>query len=464
MSEVSTHLSEPGGTRRLGKVASGRRGRRQGVLIKPGAVKQARLEAGLSLGQVAREDISRTAIYFVETGKAKPSIETLTLIAERTGKPLDYFLVEPAQERTNHAAAVAQVERLLAAGDAQGAVDAGEAAIGRRPDAETTARIRFLLAMGYLRTAQIAQGRREISLARAYYEQFGDLLMVAECLGTEASAAYLQQDPRALALAEEGLATARSIKPVPSATEARLLSIVGAVHTVNRDWEKAIESYERAVAVGNVVQDLHSLSIMYGNLSVAYEETGQLNHAVRYADRALAIYETLHDRISLARYENNLAMLIFRQGGMTDAFRHANRALQLFEELGVEVNKSNVLMTLCELELERADLESASGHAAAALEVAGRTGELANVAEAHVWLGRIAEARGDHQTADRELATAIETLEAQAPGARLSRAHAVYAEILEGRGDLSAANAQLKQALKATRPGAASVEARAVSA
>src|SRR5213083_190741 len=75
---------------------SRRRGRRRGVEIRPGSVKQARQEAGLSLGQVARGDISRTAIYFVETGKAKPSRETLELIAERTGRPVDFFLeVDP---------------------------------------------------------------------------------------------------------------------------------------------------------------------------------------------------------------------------------------------------------------------------------------------------------------------------------------------------------------------------------
>src|SRR5579864_5886152 len=121
MSEASAHLSEPGGARRQGKAVSGRRGRRQGVEVRPGTVKQARLEAGLSLGQVAQGDISRTAIYFVETGKAKPSIETLTLIAERTGKPIDYFLAEAAAGRSNHAMGVAELERLLATGDAVGA-------------------------------------------------------------------------------------------------------------------------------------------------------------------------------------------------------------------------------------------------------------------------------------------------------------------------------------------------------
>src|SRR5216684_8425293 len=95
MSEVLTHPSADG-PREIGKASSGRRGRRRGVEIKPGTVKQARSDAGLSLAQVAGGEISRTAIYFVETGKAKPSMETLKLIAERTGRPLDYFLARPS--------------------------------------------------------------------------------------------------------------------------------------------------------------------------------------------------------------------------------------------------------------------------------------------------------------------------------------------------------------------------------
>src|SRR5579864_2638796 len=97
MSEVHTHPSDEDAPTGTGRVSSGRRGRRRGVEIKPGTVKQARAEAGLSLGQVAGSEISRTAIYFVETGKAKPSMETLKLIAERTGRPLDYFISRPSK-------------------------------------------------------------------------------------------------------------------------------------------------------------------------------------------------------------------------------------------------------------------------------------------------------------------------------------------------------------------------------
>src|ERR1700730_7527030 len=89
MPEVQTHPSANDVVDETRKATSGRRGGRQGVEIKPGTAKRARLEAGLSLGQVAGNDISRTAIYFVETGKAKPSMDTLKLIAARTGRALD---------------------------------------------------------------------------------------------------------------------------------------------------------------------------------------------------------------------------------------------------------------------------------------------------------------------------------------------------------------------------------------
>jgi transcriptional regulator with XRE-family HTH domain len=36
--------------------------------------------------------VTRTTIYFVETGRTSPSRETLQLIARQTTKPIEYFL------------------------------------------------------------------------------------------------------------------------------------------------------------------------------------------------------------------------------------------------------------------------------------------------------------------------------------------------------------------------------------
>jgi transcriptional regulator with XRE-family HTH domain len=68
------------------------RGRLKGIAIRRNSVRQARLEAGLSLAQVAAGKVSRTAIYYVEIGRTLPSLETLQLIARQTQKPIEYFV------------------------------------------------------------------------------------------------------------------------------------------------------------------------------------------------------------------------------------------------------------------------------------------------------------------------------------------------------------------------------------
>ena len=462
MSEVHAHPAADG-PREIGKATSGRRGRRKGVEIKAGTAKQARLEAGLSLGQVAGTEISRTAIYFVETGKAKPSMETLKLIASRTGRPLDFFLSRPSTMEPRSSAGTIEIERLIVAGEHAAALKAAEGMVAVERDPEIAARIKFLMATAHLRLAQPVPARRLASSARAYFESAGDLLMTAECLGSEASAAYLVHDPGALALAEGALATCRSLEPREPITEARLLAILASVHLTNRNWQAAIDAYELAIDAGDVIQDLRRLSLMYSDLSVAHQELGRFNEAARYAHRAIGIHETLSDRLSLARSENNLGMLLIRRGDLADAQGHIERALSLFEDAGVEPQRANMLMSMCELHFLRGDLEEAERWARQAFESAGRASEPVNVGGSHVWLGRIAEAGGDQGKADAEFRSAFELFQDPASNQRLSHAHALYAEILERRGDLGAAVQHLKRAL-ATQQSGAEADSRAATA
>src|SRR5437899_1400072 len=46
----------------------------------------------MSLAQVASGEVSRTAVFLAETGKTRPTLPTIQLIAARTGKPVEYFL------------------------------------------------------------------------------------------------------------------------------------------------------------------------------------------------------------------------------------------------------------------------------------------------------------------------------------------------------------------------------------
>ena len=423
--------------------------------IRSGSVKQARLEAGLSLGQVARTDISRTAIYFVETGKAKPSRETLELIAERTGRPVEFFLEDSEDGR--NIVRITEVERRLVSGDNAGAVEAGEAVLETKPDDDTGARIKVLMSLAYLRLAQPVIGRRLAAEARAYFEQAGDLQMVAESLGNEASAAYLMEDPTAIKIAEGALATVRSLKPVPRLTESSLLGILGHALLQSHEWQAAIKCYEQAIDAADVVQDLHKLSLMYSGLSFAYEEIGQLDQAGRYAQKALAIHQTLNDRLSLARSENNLGMLLLRGGDIPAAEAHIERALAIFDEAGVEPSKAQIMLSLAEVAMARRDTRTARRWSEEGLVLAERLDEMATASDAHFWLAQVAQAEGDDAAVDAEFAAALSEPHEQGSRQRVASYRAAYAEILEGRGDIVAANRQLKAALAAlgARPAAA---------
>ena len=332
MTEI-TRVPENGSSRGPGKATSGRRrGRRHGLEIRPGSVKQARALAGLSLGQVAREDISRTAIYFVETGKAKPSRETLELIAQRTGQPLDFFLSGAGGLDQHPAARIAELERLLVTGDNAGVVAAAQAALTQEYDAESEARIKLLASMAYLRQAQPVQGRRLAVAARTYFDRVSNVHMAAEALGHEAQAAGLLQDPSAVQIAEGALATCRTLRPVPQVLEARLLRVLGHQLVNTQRWKEAIACYEEAVVVGDVVQDLQQLSLLYSGMSAAHQEIGQINEATRYAQKALTIHETLRDRLSQARSLNNLGWMLVGLGEFAAARSHLARALRIFEE------------------------------------------------------------------------------------------------------------------------------------
>jgi tetratricopeptide (TPR) repeat protein/DNA-binding XRE family transcriptional regulator len=445
------HAPETDGPGEQTKVMpSRRRGRRRGVDVRPGSVKQARLQAGLSLGQVARGDISRTAIYFVETGKAKPSMETLQLISERTGRPLEFFL-DGGSAEIAPAIQIAELERLLSQGDNAGVAEVAEQALSRKPDPDTEARICLLASMAHLRLAQPVVGRRLAMSARAHFERAGNLEMVAQCLGNEASGAYLMQDPSAIAIAEGALLTCRSIRPVPRIVEARLLRVLGhALVNVGR-WHEAIATYQQSISASDVVQDLQQMSLVYSGLSLAFQETGQVSEAVRYSQKALTLHQMLHDRLSQARTLNNMGWLLIRLGDLDVARAHLVQAKAIFDEFGIELQKGDILLSIAQLELAEGNLAAAKSNAIEAIDLATRYREVGTVSEAHTLLGRVADREGRDADADAQFTAALDAAE-PIGGHRLMDVHEAYAAVLESRGDLPNANRHLKQAIAAFRP------------
>jgi len=424
-----------------------------GVDLRAGAVKQARKESGLSLAQVGKGCVTAPAIYLIETGRTRPSLPTLEHIALRTGKPVEFFLADQSGNADQTKTGLIELEAMVAEGRFAEAIALGARLLDLGSSAHRLGQLRYLLAQAHLQLGKPDMAVSLLREAHAHFESVDDTLMLAECIGSEATVAYMTQKPEALDLAARALAVCRGLKHVPASTEARLLSILAAVHFVNRDWPAAIKLYEEAIEVAGSLFDLGRMAKMYSGLSSAYRETGHVDAAVKYAGRSIALLEVLRDRVSLARAENNLGLILMAKGDRAAAHSHLDRSLELAEETNLEIGRSYVLMSLCELSLVQGNVQEARQFADQALAMAERMEESANIAEAHVWLGRIAAEVGDEELCDTEFDIAIRGLTEVGVEERLMRCHDVYAEILENRGELKSAYEHMKKAFSASRPG-----------
>jgi len=296
----------------------------------------------MSLAQVASGEVSRTAVFLAETGKTRPTLPTIQLIAARTGKPVEYFLedsevVHIKRPDLDKLRGLAAAEKFA---DLQAAASAAKAEAVDPLDRAWTA---FFLGQAYFRLANPHPALDELREARDTFQRSGDQWMVVDCTDLIAGALSLLEDRAALGIAESNLEACRRLRPANRALEARVIGRLGSIHLVLHNWSKAVEYYSEAVDVAGELKDLSRLGKMYGNLGGAYEHLGDLARARAYSQKSIAIHELLNDQISVARAENNLGLVLMRQGELDQAREHLDRALRLYDEAGVEVGKGHLV-------------------------------------------------------------------------------------------------------------------------
>ena len=424
------------------------RGRRKGIRIREGSVRQARLEAGLSLAEVAGQHVSRTAIHLIEHDRVKPSMETLQHISRRTRKPLEYFLA-PAE---NDSVAAPQnelvtLEQLAVRRDFPAVIEKAGKLLRRKWDAGSLATIHHLAGMAHCRLVHPNEALVHLQKARQMFQDLGDSWMVVETLDWEAAAFGLLEDPRAVDMALEALERCRALDPIPSHTEARILGHIASMYVVGESWPQAIRYYESAVEAAGAVKDLLQQAKMHHGLGAAYQHMQQPMRARQHFERALALYSIESDLSAVYRLENDLGYLLLQEGHLEAAENHFVKALTGSDELKIDRRgRGFILVNFGELHLRRHDLDGAADFLRQALESAGTTGEQIVFADAHALSGELEEARGNRTAADDCFETAIATLDRLQMPDRLRDCHMKFAEILDARGEQARAATHWKLA------------------
>ncbi len=425
------------------------RGRRLGVAIREGSVREARADARLSLAQVAGGLVTRTAIHHIENGRALPSMETLQLIARQTRKPIDFFLLDPASRAKlkDEMGTLHELENLSAVRDFEAVISLGLPLLERKLRVHDLAYLRFYLGQAYCRLVQPSEALRHLPPARRHFQQVGDEWMAVEALDWESAALGLVEDPQAIGLAIEALERCRRLDPKPAQTEARILGHIASMHVIAHSWTQAVRYYEAAVAAAGDVKDLLLEAKMHHGLGLALHQTLNPAKARQHFNRALALYSIEADRSAIYRVENDLGWLLLEQGQLDSAETHLLNALKGSDELHIDRRgRGFILNNLGDLCVRRGRLREAREYLAQALEAGQASGEGVVQASTHELLGMLDERQGDADEADREFGIALAILEQIGMSDRLRDMHMRYAEIMEGREDIRAAAQHWKRA------------------
>lgn len=390
------------------------RGRPPGVAIDADALRRARLEAGLTLAEVAAGDLTRQAVQRIEAGRARPSMKTLEIIADRLGRPASAFMVKPD-------VGTAQTAEL------REAMELGLELLREPTAGRARAGDHAYVGQLLVRLNRPDEALPHLRLARSLFEAADNPWLAVDTMDWEAGALYLKEDPRALALATEAVRRYGRLAHKLPGTEARLLQHLGAVYIKNGSYQRALACYGDAMRVAGTIRDPARSGRLYHGLSSCHRHFREYAHAVELARRAIALYELEQDQSLMARGENVLGLAWMRQGHLDRAEESIRKAVTRLETAGLERGRSQYLIGLGELRLVQDRVAEALAVATQALTLAERFGETLAISSAHQQLGEI-HAR---ELADDAFRQALAALPSGLPerGAEILAARARAAEL-----------------------------------
>lgn len=253
-------------------------------------IRAARLEAGLSQRQLCGDTITRNMLSLIENGSAKPSMETLRILAGRLGKSVGFFLEEDGALSPN--AALMAKARQAAPAQALALLEAYKAPDGDFDPERYLLEVHACLNLAEQALEDCKPGLAVHYLTRArdageqtpYYTE--DLerqrLLLLGRTGTEAAsvvAALLPDNTtelllRAQAASEkQDFAKAQALLDSADSRDDRWQALQAEVYFAQQDYEKAAKHYEQAAETAKI----------YARLEVCYRELGNFERAYYYA-------------------------------------------------------------------------------------------------------------------------------------------------------------------------------------
>jgi tetratricopeptide (TPR) repeat protein len=420
-------------TQRIAHRPTRPRGRRSGVSVDSELLRQTRLAAGLSLAQVAGVELTRQAVHLIETGKVRPSMESLEVIAGRLGRPVSHFVdrVAPANRDRRQAEFEELIERHRYPELHEAAVEL----TGAGGPIDLRAVGHFYAGRALHQLNRYGEALDHLARAEELAGRVRDEALAAEAVEWQAATMHRTGDVNALARAEEALRRYRRLRDRQPEIEGRMVQRVGACLIARCEYAPARARLREALEIlgGQTgVRDLEGMGRIYHDLAGCARGEGDLRRAIELMERAVSLYSVEHDLRPargehwVPRAENDLGMLLLEVGQLSRAEPLLLSAEARLAAAGAHVQRVHVLLSIGQLRQAQRRLDDGFAAVGEAIELATANRYTIGVAVGHQQLGELHAERGERAAFDEHFRTALDVLGEAGLAERRARCQATY--------------------------------------
>lgn len=406
------------------------------------------MAAGLSLAQVGGGELTRQAVHLIETGKVRPSMRSLRVLARRLQIPVATLLVPGSDGPPVPERAIAELDRLCRRREYEQVLVRGRQILEVNRAPELTASAHYFMGQALCHLICPHDAMVHLEQARQLFESLDDDQgRVAETLELEAFALQLAEDPGAITVAEDALHRYRTVDGRRPEVESRLLQRLATILFGRIELERSIACYEEALHVAGGVRDLVRLARIYHGLGACHQSAGDVRLGAELFFKAHTLYEA-EERLAgtsaksdLAAVENDIAMMLMRQGDLARAGQYLESSEARFREVGLERQRSHLLLSFGELRQRQGRMDESIRYVEQAIQLAERLHETRSLAAGYQQLGELHARRGDVDPAMAAFELALNVLGYAGLERQYVKCQAARDRALGGRNRVDAASA-----------------------
>ena len=173
-------------------------------------------------------------------------------------------------------------------------------------------------------------------------------------------------------------------------------------HAVNEDYPKALEYYQKALNIGEEVNDLITLVLANSFLGICLCETGEFEKALSCYKKALEINVMTNDQWGIVALKMNIANWVYgRMGNVELAYQTSLETLSIANGSGDVWSKANANFALGFSYYLKGCLKEAEEHLLKSVDLLQKSNQLALAAHANTYLSAIYLDMGEYETSQK---------------------------------------------------------------